>query len=132
MGRTPLAVMALALLASGCGTSQDDPAEKAHATVETFVESCARGDALAALDILTEAAAADFLAARSGVEGCRLFLAPVVPDRDPEDPAELRAVEVVDARANAGYAAVEVEGDGETATVELEQVRGVWQVAGTS
>jgi hypothetical protein len=70
------------LAVAGCGYSNPDPSDQARATAETFLESCARNEAGAAIDVLSEPLKATFSRAGSTPRACSRFLGVGSPSQD--------------------------------------------------
>lgn len=132
--RLLVAALASGLVIAGCGgeaTAGEE--EKARETVETFLESCARADGLAALDILTEPVRKQFLAAPSAVEGCQEVLAFgfAEPLSSEEAKRAFARADVTDVRTGeSGFARATVEAEsGERTELELESSGDLWLLA---
>jgi hypothetical protein len=68
------AVTVVCLLAAGCDHPNTRPHDKARATAETFLESCAQDRPGAAIDVLTEPLQDAFARAGSPARACSRFL----------------------------------------------------------
>lgn len=112
-----------------------------HAAVETFLASCAKGNAEAAELALNEPAKKLMLEAGSPREGCVLILGVPVKDLPPKEglglemPDErvlkeiLEKVAIGRVIADGGFASVELDTPVGPATAELERVRGKWHIS---
>lgn len=69
-----LSLLAASLALSGCGYTTPSVRDRARATAETFLESCARGEPAKALEVMSESLRASALGSRSALEVCARFL----------------------------------------------------------
>jgi hypothetical protein len=133
--RRCLAVTAALALAGCQAGGSEGPEAQARAAAEAFLEDCARGEIVGALDILTEPVQKEFVTVGSGLEAC-LAVAGLAPSGEalspPESMALLNATRVVAVHDIRGeqFATVTIEGpDGTPHELELEQRGAMWRIA---
>jgi len=125
-------VLAAAAFGPGLAACDATPDERdrVRGAVETFVQSCAEGEGVAASEGLTESTREEFLAASDLLTSCRAVLG--VED----DPAalgsreQLREARITEEDAHGGFGSAVVELPGGTRRrVEAERVEGQWRLA---
>jgi hypothetical protein len=122
------AVVVAALALASCDTTPSER-DRVHGAAQTFVQSCAEGEGVAASEGLTEATRDRFLEAGDVLAGCRAVLGvpgpAIVSSRD-----QLRSARIAEADAHGGIgsALVELPG-GVRRRVEAERVEGRWLLA---
>jgi hypothetical protein len=138
--RPALAALLAAAALGGCGDVREaEEGDRARAAVEAFLHVCSRGEGKAALEVLTDPAASEFLKGTSAVDGCQRILGVGVgePGADlvsegeealKRDFEEAR-VSGVDLRGGFGTATVEIAG--RSVEVELESKGDVWSLTKT-
>jgi hypothetical protein len=118
------------LAVAGCGNSNPDPSDQARATAETFLESCARNEADAAIDVLSEPLQATFSRAGSTPRACSRFLGVGSPSQD--DAALLTAfhrTKVASVAVSGGLArATLTPQGGAPSRIDLRFAGGEWRV----
>ena len=123
-------VLAAVLVASGCGTSETMPEDEAEGTVESFLAACAEDEGLAAVELLTEPTADEFLTTSATAEGCRKVLRLKARDRPPPAPAEVfRHATVSDVHVEGGFGTALVTIEGRSRRVELEEQGAIWKLS---
>ncbi|HEV2771012.1 MAG TPA: hypothetical protein VGV40_12580 [Solirubrobacteraceae bacterium] len=133
---------ALALVA--CGENdvpvRVDNAFVARQTLQTFLQVCAEGEGLEALEILNEPAAEVFLEAEGGAAGCERVLQLTPPGEDVGEDviSQVRALErfrqaqIVQLEVTGGLAEARVRAGDEESTVELEDTGERWLLTSAS
>jgi len=133
MRRLALTACALVpLLATGCGPRPGATSDEARAAARTFLDACARDDAQAATEVLTEPARDTFIRARSPTAGCLDLANLALPGlteaqvRQAFDRARVTVTHV-----HAIYAEAEISAPGGArGGLQLDDVGGDWRVAG--
>jgi hypothetical protein len=118
------------LAVAGCGYSNPHPRDEARAAAETFVESCARNEPNAAIDVLSEPLQATFSRAGSTARACSRFLG--VGGSSPDDAALLtafRRTRVASVAVNGALArATLASPEGTRSEIDLRFSAGDWKV----
>ena len=123
-------LVAVSVAAGGCSYRNPTPQDQARATAETFVESCARGDAGRAMDLLSEPLRTAFVRAGPTAEACARFIG--IDRRGRSEAAlagALRGTSIGAVALRGGVARVTVQVPlGESPTFELGFSEGEWKV----
>jgi hypothetical protein len=139
----PAAVLA-ALTLAACGADgvpvAPDKTVRARQTLETFLDVCAQGRGLEALEILSEPARRVFLEAASPVAGCDRILQLTPLSDDAEETAITKYAarrrfgdaRIVELSVTGGLAEARVRAEDEESTVELEDQGERWTVTSAS
>jgi hypothetical protein len=124
------AVMLVCLVAAGCDHPNTRPHDKARATAETFLESCARDRPEAAIDVLTEPLHDAFSRAGSPARACSRFLRVGDPTKDDAELlAAFRRASVGTVVVKGGLARATVAAPGGTRSkIDLGFSAGEWKV----
>lgn len=123
------AVLSCALTAfavAGCAPPSSNDVQNESAAIQTLLDSCAKGDPVAIQETLTEPARSTFSRQRSTVAGCQTATGLALGRGD------FARVGVKITRTHGVYAQARLTApDGTQRFVELDDVGGDWQVAGT-
>jgi hypothetical protein len=122
-----LAVAAVVAVA-GCDTKPDDR-DRVRGAAQTFLETCAEGEGVAASETLTEPTREQFVEASDVLAGCRTMLAVDDPGALPSREG-FRDVRVTGTDAHGGFGSARLElPGGMRRRVEAELVEGRWLLA---
>src|SRR3954469_20182064 len=103
------ATLALAALAlASCETTPSEP-DRVRGAAQTFVQSCAEGEGVAASEGLTESTREEFLAAPGVLAGCRHVLGLPQDSAAARSPEQLRDARIAEADAHGGIGSALVE-----------------------
>jgi hypothetical protein len=123
-------LLAACLAVAGCGYANPHPRDQAKASAKTFLESCARNDSLAAIDVLTEPLQASFSRAGSTSHACSRFLG--VGAASQEEAALLtafRRTRIASLEVQGGLARASlVPPEGKRSKLDLRFADGEWKV----
>jgi hypothetical protein len=128
--RLGVVLLAACLAIAGCGYANSHPRDQAQASAKTFLESCARNDPKAAIDVLTEPLQASFSRAGSTARACSRFLG--VGAASQEDAALLtafRRTRIASLEVRGGLArATLTPPEGMQSKIDLRFADGEWRV----